>query len=215
MNGTIAGGVTCGNCTKKNGGLVVKHASAADVRECYAGRYGQGVIGGSHQRYLDATADYRTDDERAMDAMVAASEREEDRRVAADKAKRDEGVTWGDIRAAGEKLPNLPHMRYAIEVIDFEHGPEPVWKFYQIDKPQKGKWAGRTFVSVMASDDTYPVRKPQSILAILGAIAADPEKAASDFGHQIGRCGICHRTLTDPESIAHGIGPVCRAKAGW
>lgn len=32
------------------------------------------------------------------------------------------------------------------------------------------------------------------------------------------RCGICHRRLTDPASIAMGIGPECRsklAKCGW
>ena len=32
------------------------------------------------------------------------------------------------------------------------------------------------------------------------------------------RCGICHRRLTDPASIAMGIGPECRlklVKCGW
>jgi hypothetical protein len=32
------------------------------------------------------------------------------------------------------------------------------------------------------------------------------------------RCGICHRRLTDPASIAMGIGPECRGKLtklGW
>lgn len=32
------------------------------------------------------------------------------------------------------------------------------------------------------------------------------------------RCGICHRRLTDPASIAMGIGPECRSKlvkCGW
>jgi uncharacterized protein DUF6011 len=30
-----------------------------------------------------------------------------------------------------------------------------------------------------------------------------------------GRCGRCARTLTEPESIACGIGPECRGKMGW
>lgn len=29
-----------------------------------------------------------------------------------------------------------------------------------------------------------------------------------------GRCGRCNRTLTDPQSIQSGIGPVCRSKGG-
>lgn len=34
----------------------------------------------------------------------------------------------------------------------------------------------------------------------------------ADFLHE-GRCGCCGRRLTEPESIACGIGPVCRGRA--
>jgi len=33
-------------------------------------------------------------------------------------------------------------------------------------------------------------------------------------GRTIGRCRVCGRTLTDPESVALGIGPVCRQREG-
>jgi hypothetical protein len=45
--------------------------------------------------------------------------------------------------------------------------------------------------------------------------AADPYQAAVDFGKRFGKCSVCRRTLTDPESIELGIGPVCRVKMGW
>jgi hypothetical protein len=32
--------------------------------------------------------------------------------------------------------------------------------------------------------------------------------------HHEGKCGKCGRTLTEPESIALGIGPICRAQMG-
>lgn len=32
---------------------------------------------------------------------------------------------------------------------------------------------------------------------------------AAAFGHLYGRCIVCSRTLTDEDSIARGIGPVC------
>ena len=31
-------------------------------------------------------------------------------------------------------------------------------------------------------------------------------------GRRIGKCRICGRLLTDPESVSLGIGPVCRRK---
>jgi hypothetical protein len=32
---------------------------------------------------------------------------------------------------------------------------------------------------------------------------------AQAFGHQTGQCCVCSRTLTNPESVALGIGPIC------
>jgi hypothetical protein len=217
MNGTISG-VSCGNCKSK-------HPTTDDVRKCYASRYGAAQVAAANRGFqkalVDPAASFAADFPGLSDAeetrLVQERERAEDERVAAYKAQRDSQPTdpWAQVRALQAKLPDLPHMRYAIQVLDFERSPEPVWKFYAVDRPQKGKWAGRTFVSVMASDDKYPVRKPESLVSILTAIAHDPAQAASNYGHQIGKCGICHRTLSDPESIERGIGPVCADKAGW
>ena len=46
------------------------------------------------------------------------------------------------------------------------------------------------------------------------AIAADPKGEAVRFGRQTGRCSCCGRELTDPVSIAAGIGPICADKWG-
>jgi len=43
-------------------------------------------------------------------------------------------------------------------------------------------------------------------------IEADPEAAAALHGKLSGRCSICSRDLTDPESIERGIGPICAGK---
>lgn len=89
-----------------------------------------------------------------------------------------------------------------------------VVKFYRVDRPEDGKWAGWTFVKVQASDDYWAV-KGQAARTVLEAIAADPRAASIRYGHELGVCGICHRTLTDEDSRARGIGPVCASKAGW
>ena len=41
------------------------------------------------------------------------------------------------------------------------------------------------------------------------------EEDAARFGLLTGVCACCGRTLTDPESIARGIGPVCARNRGW
>jgi hypothetical protein len=49
----------------------------------------------------------------------------------------------------------------------------------------------------------------------IAAAAADPEKAAKAYGLQTGVCSCCGRELTNPDSIARGIGPICADKFGW
>jgi len=100
-----------------------------------------------------------------------------------------------------------PAGRYAIENAEGE------LRFYQVDKPTEGRWAGRTFVKVQASDDLHPV-KGQAAAAVLAEIAKDPEGASRRYGREIGRCGVCGRTLTDEKSRAEGVGPICASK-GW
>ena len=39
--------------------------------------------------------------------------------------------------------------------------------------------------------------------------ASTEESAASPSDEAVGRCLICHRELTDPESQSRGIGPTC------
>lgn len=43
-------------------------------------------------------------------------------------------------------------------------------------------------------------------------VTAEQAKA---FGDLYGMCMICGRTLTDDDSIARGIGPICAGKMGW
>lgn len=51
-------------------------------------------------------------------------------------------------------------------------------------------------------------------LEALRALAENPSDYARMTGKQTGRCCCCGRELTDPESIANGIGPICADKWG-
>ena len=103
---------------------------------------------------------------------------------------------------------DVPAGRYAIE----EDG---VLKFFHVDRPTEGKWKGFVFLKIQASDETYPIKDRARKEFIFKAIAHDPRAASTRYGIELGHCGVCGRTLTDPNSIALGIGPVCAGRMGW
>jgi hypothetical protein len=76
---------------------------------------------------------------------------------------------------------------------------------------RKGEYQGKIteagkFLAVAASaPDTA---------SLLEQIAVDPSQAARDYGKRTGTCCCCGRELTDPVSIANGIGPICASNWG-
>jgi hypothetical protein len=48
--------------------------------------------------------------------------------------------------------------------------------------------------------------------AAIRVLVGDPKAAALRYAQESGRCYVCNRTLTTPESIRDGIGPVCKEK---
>lgn len=77
---------------------------------------------------------------------------------------------------------------------------------------------GVVYVGKIAEGQFSPARafydKPDT-LARMQLIAADPSAAARAHGIQTGLCSCCGRTLTDPNSIARGIGPICAERFGF
>jgi hypothetical protein len=66
-------------------------------------------------------------------------------------------------------------------------------------------------LKMYVSDDL--VKFPNSSQAkVLQMIAADPAAASALYGQHKKRCGICNRKLTNDESRARGIGPVCASR---
>jgi hypothetical protein len=81
--------------------------------------------------------------------------------------------------------------------------------FFKVWVGDRGGWSVQLYVS----DDTSRVKLAfPTQLDMLKRIALDPAKASSTFGLEFGRCGVCGRGLTNDESRALGIGPVCRER---
>lgn len=88
--------------------------------------------------------------------------------------------------------------------------------------PATGKNAGALYVKrgdayqgKVVGNKFYAVREARAdTITMLNEIAADPGAAARAYGIKTGTCCCCGRELTDPASIAAGIGPVCATKWG-
>lgn len=98
---------------------------------------------------------------------------------------------------------DLPVSRYAVW-----HRTEERWRFFEVTRPDKGKWLGWTFIRELSGENRIKI-DPKDIPLILGYIEAHTAKAMTDYGKQSNTCSRCHRELTDPVSIKRGIGPDC------
>lgn len=108
----------------------------------------------------------------------------------------------------------VPAGRYAVT------GKTGEVRFYRVTTPTQGKWKGFTFISRLIATggmDYEEVRIPSRGHrdALLAWIGRDPAQYSAAYGHAMGRCGVCSRVLSDQESLAKGIGPICAANQGW
>ena len=70
----------------------------------------------------------------------------------------------------------------------------------------QGKIMGGKFIAVGAAH--------KDTAALLLEIAKNPGAAARMYGKKTGTCCCCGRELTDPVSVANGIGPICAENWG-
>lgn len=106
--------------------------------------------------------------------------------------------------AAPAQAPAVENGRYAIDY-------NGVLKFFKVNTPTEGRWAGFTFVDAQGGPELYPVKDRAYKADVLALIAADATEAMLRYGRELGHCGHCGRALTDELSRYLGIGPVCRA----
>lgn len=116
------------------------------------------------------------------------------------KAARDRGLKRLTMRFSGIRIKPSRDLQSLWVLSDTEteegnYGPQP--KYLGKVTPQR--------IDPRLSDDVKSV--------ILEA-ASDPLTAAVRYGRETGSCSCCGRDLTNPDSIAAGIGPICREKYG-
>lgn len=107
--------------------------------------------------------------------------------------------------ASGLKKPVFRTSRLIIKPAKMHPGT-----LYVTDKAQDGAYVGK----IVAGKFEARREAAPDTLSLLCSIAADPMKAAIEYGRSTGECGCCGRELTDPASVAAGIGPICATKWG-
>lgn len=221
--------VRCGN-RKAHGGQAGYHTSTAEVRECYAGRLINTTNGrGERESYpiqpgsrQDALGRLRssvpaTDAQRGYIADLRQRKGLEPQPFVGSKAEASAEIErllkiHGVSRPGNpsdEHMPTVPDGRYALDI-------DGDVKFYRVVTREWKRTGRKTqFVDVQASDMWHGLRVYATRFKVLTAIARDPKAASVRYGKLLGSCGICGRTLTDADSRARGIGPICADKIGW
>lgn len=80
---------------------------------------------------------------------------------------------------------------------------------------------GNLYGNLFFPDDAKPTLTLTQDIELIDRVCRDiwnalqnPLESATQYGRKIGHCAICGLTLTNAESIARGIGPICAGKFG-
>lgn len=228
----------CGNC--KN-----SHPSVADVRACYEeSRGGTLVTTTQKPKAYEEDSDFRERMRHVeRQSRVPATEKQlafleslfperngvEFDRAEADNLTKSEASDLIQELLGKKKLisndqkagpqtgwPTAEELPAGYYAIDTGEGARNELAFYEVNRPTKGRWEGYCFISQVIGGN------PNQRLAIATQkgvakkiLEAGAEKAALRYGLEIGQCCRCNRTLTNDESRAKGIGPVCEGAGGW
>lgn len=129
-----------------------------------------------------------------------------------------EAAPSGEVSAKIERLLKAPRLVVAQPESNVPAGHYAVTSatghndldFYRVDRPTEGRWAGYLFVKrVIGGHPDTPIRGTEQAEALARIEGAGIAEARARYGQEIGRCGVCNRSLTDEVSRARGIGPDC------
>lgn len=104
---------------------------------------------------------------------------------------------------------DVPDSKYALVR---EGSTDDQTVFYEVRSGRKGKWTGFQFLDRLVGAPGDWRRTPVKGTAkknIIAEIAVSPKAAAARYGKEFTACGVCNSPLSDLESMALGIGPVC------
>jgi hypothetical protein len=119
------------------------------------------------------------------------------------KAERNElRATANATKGSAPARPEVPAGRYAVDTEEGHLG------FYHVHVSDKGFIT----VAVQASDAAHELPWKAALGVLRKIEEITPLAASIRYGKELGMCGVCGRTLTNEESRATGIGPICASR---
>jgi uncharacterized protein DUF6011 len=128
-------------------------------------------------------------------------------------------------KAIGEAMDNNDKLREELKGLGVQAEPtlsEPQYVtetgMYQVDgrifKVLPSRTSERHYAKELVGegDGTYRFTYAPGAMRLIRAEHRMTDEQAREFGRTTGICCVCARLLTDPQSIAAGIGPVCSGK---
>jgi hypothetical protein len=114
---------------------------------------------------------------------------------------------FAHARNAGLKYPKV-HVGSLRFTLAQDTSKNPGYIYVRADEEYAGK--------ISPAGDFSPAHTTtQAQIQRITDVSRDPFAAAIAHGHATGNCAICSRSLSDPQSVIRGIGPVCAKKFGW
>lgn len=104
---------------------------------------------------------------------------------------------------------DVPPGHYAIDTSDTSAANETTFYFIWVGENENA-WA--VFLE-HGPDQTKLARN--TVNPLFEVIAKNPQRYLEAYGKLIGKCGVCGLRLTNDESRARGIGPICAGKWGY
>lgn len=196
--------IRCGHC----GGI---HASVADVRDCSTENGGENDMDNTTMNPVvpdPGDADSYRDFIVPMDPWEGATEgeagvwspgpaaylnarREPPRDPSGHyPAPQPQSEEWGNYKKAVEEL-----------TVGFYAFEDDIYQTVMSGK-------GRLYAKILNGDTGSWTYAAGAVMKLKPEMRLKLDDAKA-FGHRTGRCGCCGRTLTNPESIELGIGPIC------
>ena len=178
--------------------------AAQDLLQYCPGRFAQSLWQQSHDRGLSerqlAWAHKLSCDLLQAESDDDNSEPQFSRLFDTFKAAKARGLKRLTMRFSGIRIKPSKDLQslWVLSDTETEEG------YYGLQPKYLGKVTPRRMDSRLSDD----------VKSVILEAASDPLTAAVRYGRETGSCSCCGRDLTNPDSIAAGIGPVCREKYG-
>lgn len=212
MSETRTRGIQCGNCK-------TKHATVAEVRECY--EIGEAREPATPPQISYAQMLFRTRQPRK-------AEQRDDAEMVEGAINKMSKTEISEFISAYKQQPMRPKealkMQSAEEIEDgIYYNPETkefIKVYWNLGKSRL--LAKRLVLPVqIPSENGYGEAKPTweyigvANSRILSGFRRMNQEEAAEFGQMYGVCIICGRDLNDELSVARGVGRICWEKQGW